>query len=113
MMKKKYTLVVLTNAVPGKEAEFNEWYSKKHLEDVISVPGFVSAQRFQVVGEPVAADPLFRYFASYEIETDDPKGAIDEMMKRAGTDQMPLSEGLDAKMYVTLYESITPKVTHA
>jgi hypothetical protein len=112
-MKKKYTLVVLTNAVAGKEKEFNDWYTKEHLKDVIAVPGFVSAQRYQVVGDPVVADPLFKYFASYEIETDDPKGAIAEMMKRAGTEQMPLSDGMDAKMYVTLYESITPKVTHA
>jgi hypothetical protein len=111
-MKKKYTLLVLTNAVAGKDAAFNDWYSNKHLQDVIAVPGFVSAQRFQVVGEPVKADPLYRYCATYDIETDDPQGAIDEMMKRAGTDKMPLSDGLDETMYVTLYEAITPKVSN-
>jgi hypothetical protein len=59
-MKKKYTLVVLTNAVEGKEAEFNEWYSKTHLKDVIAIPGFKSAQRFKISGQPVAAEPLWR-----------------------------------------------------
>jgi hypothetical protein len=109
----KYTLVVMTNAVEGKEAAFNEWYSKQHLKDVIAVPGFVSAQRFKIVGEPIAAEPLWRYFASYELDTNDPQAAIADMMSRVGTDKMPMSDGMDAKFYVVLYEAITPVVGHA
>ncbi len=109
----KYTLVVMTNAVDGKEQEFNEWYSKRHLKDVIAVPGFVSARRFKIVGEPVAAEPLWRYFASYELDTDDPQGAIADMMSRVNTDKMPMSDGMDSKFYVVLYEAITPVVSNA
>lgn len=106
----KYTLVVLTNAVEGKEDEFNQWYSEKHLDDVLSIPGFVAAQRHKIVGEPVAANPLWRYFATYELDTDDPQGSIDEMMRRVGTDKMPMSDGMDSAFYVVLYEAITPVV---
>jgi hypothetical protein len=110
-VKKKYTLVVLTNSLPGKDDAFNDWYTNRHLKDVIAVPGFVSAQRYRIVGQPVAADPPYRYFASYEIEADDPSKVLAEMNKRAGTDLMPISDGMDPKVFVTLYETITPKVT--
>jgi hypothetical protein len=110
-MAKKYTLVVLTNPVAGREDEFNSWYSKQHLKDVISIPGFVSAQRFKIVGQPVAADPLFRYYATYDLETDDPEGALAEMMRRVGTDKMPMSDGMDSKFFVVLYEAITPVIS--
>jgi hypothetical protein len=103
----------MTNAVEGKEDEFNEWYSKRHLKDVIAVPGFVSAQRYKIVGEPVAAEPLWRYFASYELDTDDPQGAIADMMSRVNTEKMPMNDGMDSKFYVVLYEAITPVVSNA
>ena len=35
----KYTFVVLTNAVDGKDDTFNEWYTNTHLGDVLAVPG--------------------------------------------------------------------------
>ena len=33
----KLWLVVLTNPVEGREDEYNEWYSGRHLEDVLAV----------------------------------------------------------------------------
>ena len=45
----KYTFVVLSNpTTPGQEAEYNEWYDKIHIPDVLNVPGFVAAQRFKI-----------------------------------------------------------------
>jgi hypothetical protein len=38
----KYTFVVMTNPTAGKEDEFNEWYNKQHIPDVLNVPGLVS-----------------------------------------------------------------------
>ncbi|HEX3726427.1 MAG TPA: hypothetical protein VHV08_09300 [Pirellulales bacterium] len=106
----KYTLVVLTNSVAGKDEAFNDWYTNKHLADVISVPGFVSAQRFEMQGDPVDAQQNWRYLATYNLDCDDPGKSIAEMMRRAGTAEMPLSDGLDRKVYVALYEAITPLV---
>jgi hypothetical protein len=47
------------------------------------------------------------------VETDDPEGAIAEMMRRVGTDKMPMSDGMDSRFYVVLYEPITEKISNA
>ena len=31
--------LVQTNPLPGQEEEFNEWYSGRHLKDILAVPG--------------------------------------------------------------------------
>lgn len=58
-------LIALVNAVKGKDAEFNEWYSNTHIPEVVALPGFVSAQRYEVAGEAPAP---YRYATVYEIE---------------------------------------------
>jgi hypothetical protein len=104
----------MTNAVDGKEQEFNDWYSGRHLQDVLAIPGFKSAQRHKLVAEPTAGATRYGYFAAYDLETDDPKGALDELLRRAGTDRMPMSEAMDTSLfYAVLYEAITPVVTLA
>jgi len=69
----KYTFVVLTNPVEGKEDEYNKWYNQHHIPDVISVPGFVSGHRFRLADTQFGgeASRAFKYLALYEIETDD------------------------------------------
>jgi hypothetical protein len=37
----KYTFVVLTNAVEGKDDAFDEWYTNTHLGDVLAVPSLI------------------------------------------------------------------------
>jgi hypothetical protein len=53
------------------EGEFNHWYDA-HLDEILSIPGFVSAQRFRL--EPVVVDEdagvRYRYLALYELEGD-------------------------------------------
>ena len=71
----KWLLVVETNyADAAREAEFNEWYDKIHLPDVLETPGFIRAIRYQNT-EPSEGEAKF--LATYEIETDD----IDGFMK--------------------------------
>src|SRR5271163_3694435 len=43
--------------------EFNEWYSKEHLPELLSVPGILSAARYEAVkGGP-------QHLACYELES--------------------------------------------
>jgi hypothetical protein len=53
------------------EAEFNDWYDA-HLPEILSIPGFVSAQRYRL--EPVVVDDdagvRYRYLALYEVDSD-------------------------------------------
>ena len=95
----KYTFVVLSNpTTSGQEAEYNEWYNKIHIPDVLNVPGFVAAQRFKVADAQLAdRAPAHRYLALYEIETDDPRRSLDDLKKRIGTADMVMSDAIDMK----------------
>lgn len=94
----KYTFVVLTNPTAGKDAEFNEWYNKQHIPDVLNVPGFVCAQRFRLADTQMGgAESKHKYLALYEIETDDVAKALKDLQSRIGTDDMIMSDAIDMK----------------
>ena len=40
--------MVLSEAVEGRENEYNEWYENIHLDEVIQTSAVVSAQRFKL-----------------------------------------------------------------
>jgi hypothetical protein len=108
----KYTFVVLTNPTPGKEAEFNDWYNKQHIADVLNVPGFVAAQRFKLADAQFGdSEQDHRYLALYEIETDDLQGCLNELQKRAGTAEIPISDAIDMKdVFAGLFAPIAERV---
>jgi len=55
-------LVVWTDIAPEAEAEFNEWYNREHIPQLLGVKGFLSGKRYQAVdGKP-------KYVAIYELE---------------------------------------------
>jgi hypothetical protein len=94
----KYTFVVLTNPTPGKEAEYNEWYNKQHIPDVLNVPGFVCAQRFRLADTQNGGDAkAYKYLALYEIETSDLAGVFKELAARRGTADIVMSDAIDLK----------------
>ena len=64
------------------EAEFNDWYDA-HLDEILSIPGFVSAQRFRLEQVVVDEDAgvRYRYLALYEIEGD-PQEVLAAMAER-------------------------------
>ena len=74
----KWMLVVGTNCTDAaREDEFNEWYDKTHLPDVLETPGFTRVTRYE---NPEPAEGEAKFLALYEIETDD----IDGTMKALG-----------------------------
>jgi hypothetical protein len=106
----KYKLIVLSDAVAGREDEYNEWYSKQHLSDVIAVPGFVSAQRFKMQAL-VMGEFKNKYLAIYDIDTDEPQSTIDDLMLRWGTDAMIMSDTIDLDTTnVALFEECSQKI---
>lgn len=66
-------LQIVFSRIPGHvdEDEFNTWYDA-HLGEILSIPGFKSAQRYRL--EPVVVDDgqpvTYRYLSLYEIEGD-------------------------------------------
>jgi hypothetical protein len=64
----KYILVVGLNCSdPAKEGEFNDWYNKIHLPDVLETEGFVAATRWEHT-DPKKEEAKF--LALYSIESD-------------------------------------------
>ena len=93
----RYQYVILTEATAGQEAAFETWYDDQHLADVARVPGVVSATRHRVekiisTGET----PAWISLAIYEIESDTPQEVLNEIQRRAGTADMPLTGSLVA-----------------
>ncbi|WP_260583647.1 DUF4286 family protein [Sphingopyxis sp. PET50] len=93
--KDRQLYIVLTNATPGDDDEFNDWYSNTHIPDVLAVPGFVAAQRFRLVDHPALRAYPYRYLALYEVAAGEADAAFAELAARAGTERMMLSPTLD------------------
>ncbi|HKX78910.1 MAG TPA: hypothetical protein VJM34_10370 [Novosphingobium sp.] len=115
----RYDWLVFSNCAPGEDDSFNRWYDEIHIPDLLRIPGVVGATRSRLsapqlrVNEDGSMDVCdaegisarFGYLAVYELETDDPERVLDEVIKRAGTPEMLLSEHL-GEVYTTLYEAI-------
>jgi hypothetical protein len=105
-----YKLIVLSDGVDGRDAEYNDWYTNQHLADVVAVPGFVSAQRFKM-RELTMGEFKNKYLAIYNIETDDPDKVMAEMMSRRGTEAMYITDAFDMdNVNVALFEVISEEV---
>lgn len=107
----KYNLIALTNALEGRDDEFNDWYTNVHLGDVLKLPGVVAAQRFRM-SETQHPPGSFehRYMAIYEIEIDDIRTTLAELKRVGGTAAMPMSPALDSERMVWIMEPITGRV---
>ena len=109
----KYTFIVMSNPVEGKEAEYNDWYNTHQVPDVLNVPGFVSAQRLRLADAQMgrAQSRPHKYLALYEIETDDLAGALKELRARGGTPEIVASDAIDMKNVATfVFTPVAEKV---
>jgi len=105
-----YVMVVLSNPVAGKEADYNRWYDSQHIPDVLRVPGFQSAQRFVAI-EPVKAPThaLPGYFVRYEFDSADPAATRDEIMRRIKDGRTRMSDAFDGATSITrIYSAMMP-----
>lgn len=85
--------LVFSNPVLGREAEFNAWYDRRHLGDVLATPGFVTAQRFRcAAGEGPGGT---RYLAMYEVAGHDPGAALKRLRAKVNSSAMLISPALD------------------
>ncbi|CDX20504.1 conserved hypothetical protein [Mesorhizobium sp. ORS 3324] len=105
----RHIFAVLTNPVDGREEEFNAWYDDRHLHDMLKLPGLVSAQRFRLSSEQIAATP-YRYLVLYDIETNDLAETIRELKAKDGTDEIPTTMALASGVLASFFEPIGPLV---
>lgn len=68
-------MVVLSNAKPDLEDEFNDWYSNVHVAEVVdNLDGFEAAQRFSLAPGQVEGGAPWKYLALYWI----PEGKLED-----------------------------------
>jgi hypothetical protein len=104
-------LIVLTNPVEGRENEFNDWYSGRHLDDVLNVAGFRAAQRFVFRAGKLSANAGFQYLAIYEVEgatLEEAEAAL--LAAAARMELMPISSAMARERATWWFEAITDRV---
>ncbi|MDC0220108.1 hypothetical protein OAL54_00035 [Gammaproteobacteria bacterium] len=67
----KTLYIVKANPMIGREDEFNRWYDEIHLDEVLQISGFKSAQRFIVTEQQMQPSQSHSYLAIYELDDDD------------------------------------------
>lgn len=106
----RHLFLVFTTPQPGQDEAYNSWYDDQHLDDVLRSKGFVAAQRFRVAAQFGAPD-ILPYLAIYEIESDDPQAALDELARLADASVIPISDALDSLASRTyLATPLTPRM---
>jgi hypothetical protein len=101
----EHLLVAISSAQPGREDEFNTWYETVHMQEVLRLPGFAAAQRF----EPTAGEPA-RYMAVYDIEGD-PGTAMEALMRTVREGGFTMSDAIDpASVSMVVYRARTPRI---
>lgn len=67
-------LLVVSDAVPGREAEFDAWYDTVHIPELLRLPGWESATRYE--RDPaLEVEGASRFACLYEI-SGDPTAAL-------------------------------------
>lgn len=111
-----YYFLVFNSPAAGKEAEYNRWYNEQHAPDVVSVPGFVSAQRF-VYNELQLREVALKkpgYLVVYKIVTDDLPVVLAEVKRLVVSGETRISNALDpASGQMLIYRALRPEVLGA
>ena len=87
----RYILQVSSKAVPGREADYDEWYENTHMWEVLGLPGFLSCERFRRAGP--GAEGETEFVAQYAVETDDPAALLNALF--AATPNFNMTDAID------------------
>ncbi len=100
----KHLMIVFSNAVPGREDEFHDWYSNRHIRDVVDkLDGFATAQRFELSDTQIEGEqmPPQRYMAIYEVDDDQLAEAQRAIAYQREEREQALSEGREPLLDVS------------
>jgi hypothetical protein len=103
----RFSFVVYSNPVAGREQEYNDWYSNQHLKDLRAIPGVIAARRFKLSETQIRGSvPDYKYLAIYDIEADNVQSFVDEIMARSSNGSIARSEAMSADLLPVFWESI-------
>jgi len=102
-------LLVFSNPIEGKEAEYKEWYTNVHLREVVAVKGFKSAQLFRLTNEQAMEPQSHQYCAMYQVENDNVGGIVQGL--QAAVPNMRLDPVLDmTSVKMSVFQSVSDVV---
>lgn len=107
-MTERYILVGLSGPQPGRDDDYNTWYTEKHVRDALKVIG--TAERGKLDRTQGGVEPPFPYIAVYEVETDDLDATLAELEK-ACAEGAGFSDAIDVESVVFwAFKSITGRL---
>jgi hypothetical protein len=96
-------MIVFAKAAEGRSADLARWYDERHIPDLLSVPGLISAERHTLspVKRPPGT-PEWEYMLIYEIEGDDPMVVLRNMGTMMASGRISLSDALESTSTLSL-----------
>lgn len=104
-------------ASPDRDAELNRWYDEQHLPDVLDLPGFTAAQRYEttrinMVGQPwVTENP---YLTVYEhMHTDEAAygAAFGQIRERIAAGTVKMTDAIAPNSLMAVYHRISDRTS--
>ncbi|MDE2403795.1 MAG: hypothetical protein KGM17_03645 [Sphingomonadales bacterium] len=83
----RYLMIVQSQAHPGREAEYAAWYDGTHVQEICSVPGVVSGQRYEATPVALGA-PGMACLSIYELDVESPQAFLAELGKFGASGRM-------------------------
>lgn len=102
-------MLVYIRPLEGKEDEFNDWYNNIHLQEVVAIDGFISAQRYELTAAQQMPDQDYKYLALYELDDENVATTVENLLAASGTMNMGDSVDLGSTK-VSIFTSITQVV---
>ena len=98
----KHIMAVYSNAKPGRDAEYMNWYRNVHLGEVGAIPGVKSGHVYEAITAS-PTKPAATYMAIYELEVDDPTSVLAELGRRGKAGELHMTDAMDvASSRITL-----------
>jgi hypothetical protein len=100
-------MIVLANAVEGRDAEYNEWYNTTHIPEVLAAGPFTAVQRFKMADAQMG-EVSDGYVAIYEFD-----GPAAEALAALGAAAAGFTPSEASASNATIYfaEDLAPRVT--
>ena len=100
-------MIVLANAVEGRDDEYNDWYDNTHVHEVLANGPFTAAQRFKMADAQMG-DVSHSYVAIYEFDGPPAEALAALGAAASGFTPSDASSG-DAQLFFV--EELGPRVT--
>lgn len=115
--KPLYYFMVLSNATPGQDEEFNRWYDRIHAPIVIDGGDFVWAQRFELSPDQFAGNgtpelKTRQYMVMFAVESNDVKATIADANRRLALPRNVQSKSIAyGSLQAVSWKALGPPIT--